>query len=82
GTVGSRMGQESWLCNPKLQPSVVEKTVAAPYSSSMPCYTDTRPSPSQSLYIDSVGGCEVEPDAAADDAEEVEVVVVVLLHVL
>ncbi|MCI96970.1 hypothetical protein A2U01_0118270, partial [Trifolium medium] len=41
---------------------------------SMPCYTETRPSPSRSQYTDGVGGCEVEPDAAAD-AEEVEVVV-------
>ncbi|MCI65613.1 hypothetical protein A2U01_0086871, partial [Trifolium medium] len=51
----------------------------------MPCYTDARPSPSQSRYIDGAGGCEVEPDAAADDADEVEVVVLllpVLPHVL
>ncbi|MCI42530.1 hypothetical protein A2U01_0063767 [Trifolium medium] len=73
------MGVESWPCSPALQPSMVEKTMAALYPSARPCYTDARPSPSQSRYTDGARGCEVEPDAAADDAEEVEVVVLLLL---
>ncbi|MCI64133.1 hypothetical protein A2U01_0085390, partial [Trifolium medium] len=66
------------LYTPELQPSVVEKTVVTPHPSAMPCYTDTRPSPSRSLNTDGAGGNVVEPDAAADDPEEVGVVVLML----
>ncbi|MCI42888.1 hypothetical protein A2U01_0064125, partial [Trifolium medium] len=52
--------------------------VVTPHPSAMPCYTDARPSPSHNLNTDGAGGSEVELDAAANDPEEVEVVLLLL----
>ncbi|MCI39792.1 hypothetical protein A2U01_0061024, partial [Trifolium medium] len=74
GITDSRKEVGPELCTPELHPSGVEKTVVTSHPSAMPCYNCARPSPSRSLNTDGAGGSVVEPDTAADDPEEVEVV--------
>ncbi|MCH82725.1 hypothetical protein A2U01_0003536, partial [Trifolium medium] len=74
GTAGSMMESDTEPCSHVLQSLVGEQMLGAPNPSCTLCYTESQSSPSQSLYTDGAEGCEVDTDATAADAKEVEVV--------